>query len=498
MALQNLDIKDFNLVTTLNETDYVLLATSQGHDGKIMLSLVLARIVDTVKPSIDGDGQWLIGGNQTGVQAVGKTPDIRKTELGLEWKYTQEADSEWRLLVPWSDIKFTFADLTEEQVASLKLTLADLTEDDIKQLQQPAADMIAKLEETNTSVESAEAIRVANENARIENEKGRVSTESLRVDEENKRAQAESVREANEKIRKESETERASAEEERISNETARVAAENSRAKAETDRESNESSRKTAEDGRATAEEERVSNENARQTAEESRENAENIRINNESVRETEEDLRETNEQTRISNEESRINAENSRVTEHNELSALSVQATNNANQAATQARKLPYISGNTWWVYDITSQSYLDSGVSATGRSPQIRNSTWWVWNDETGEYVDTGQSVSSEFVLTKANIESVLTGTIKTHEHPVYEAQVYEETPDFENLVSFMREGVSINFVAGNDIYVRDDSESSGYANYKLAHTTGGTAWVRIPQAKDGYSFLLVKNRV
>lgn len=497
MALQNLDIKDFNLVTTLNETDYVLLATSQGHDGKIMLSLVLARIVDTVKPSIDPEGQWLIGGNSTDVQAVGKTPDIRKTELGLEWKYTQEADTEWRLLVPWSDIKFTFADLTEEQVDSLKLTLADLTEEDIKQLQQPAADMIAKLEETNTNVEDAEAIRVENENQRIANEESRKSAETARDTEEQKRSAAESQRAETEEARKLNESTRQDNEEVRKSNENTRISNESARKSSESVRESNESGRVAAEEARDEAETLRNRNETSRIANENERNAAESTRQTNEAARIHAENDRESSEGTRIANEEYRVTSEWNRVSEHDAMMQLSEQATNNANQAATQARKLPYISGNTWWVYDANSQTYLDSGVSATGKSPQIRNSTWWVWNDETGQYVDTGQSVSSEFVLTKANIESVLTGTIKTHDHPVYEAQVYEETPDFANLVSFLREGVSINFVAGNDIYVRDESESSGYANYKLAHTTDGLAWIRIPQAKAGYSFLLLKNR-
>ena len=52
-------------------------------------------------------------------------------------------------------------------------------------------------------------------------------------------------------------------------------------------------------------------------------------------------------------------------------------------------------------------------------GKSPIIKNDTWWTYDDDKGEYVDTGLGAEKETILTKDNIEAVLTGTITSHNH-------------------------------------------------------------------------------
>lgn len=52
-------------------------------------------------------------------------------------------------------------------------------------------------------------------------------------------------------------------------------------------------------------------------------------------------------------------------------------------------------------------------------GKSPYIKNGTWWTYNDETGQWEDTGVSASGEVELTKHAVETVLTGTIDSHNH-------------------------------------------------------------------------------
>lgn len=64
----------------------------------------------------------------------------------------------------------------------------------------------------------------------------------------------------------------------------------------------------------------------------------------------------------------------------------------------------------------------YMDTGIPATGdagKSPIIQDGTWWLYNNVTGEYENTNVSVSSDYELTKAKIENVLTGDIATHTH-------------------------------------------------------------------------------
>ena len=126
------------------------------------------------------------------------------------------------------------------------------------------------------------------------------------------------------------------------------------------------------------------------------------------------------------------------------------------------------------------------------------IQNGTWWTWDDANGKYVNTGQAVSSTYTLTKEKVEDVLQGDIDshTHTHLVYRARVYEAVPDFSGLTSWTGEDGTVHeFVPGNDIYVVDADEPTGYANYKLAIASSGNVWVRIPQIPEGFKVVLVK---
>lgn len=161
--MENKDIKDFQSVSTVSELDNILLVQSSGIGGKMTVALFKTAVRNDVTPSIK-DNVWWIGTVNTGVVAAGKTPEFRKGDLGIEWKYTTE--TAWKLLVNYESISLTFDDLTEAQKDSLKLHFSDLTEADIAELQQPAQDMIAELENTNTSITAAEALRVEAEKKR--------------------------------------------------------------------------------------------------------------------------------------------------------------------------------------------------------------------------------------------------------------------------------------------------------------------------------------------
>ena len=52
-------------------------------------------------------------------------------------------------------------------------------------------------------------------------------------------------------------------------------------------------------------------------------------------------------------------------------------------------------------------------------GKSPIIKNGTWWTYDDELEDYIDTGLGAEKESIVTKANVEKVLTGTIDSHNH-------------------------------------------------------------------------------
>ena len=163
--MENIDIKDFQSVSAVSELDNILLVQSSGTAGKMTVALFRAAVRDDITPHISGNSWW-VGTVDTGVAAAGQTPEFRKGDQGIEWKYT--TDTAWKLLVDYGSISLTFDGLTQAQKDSLKLHFSDLTEDEIAQLQQPALDMVNILRETNADVIAAEASRTEAENKRQE------------------------------------------------------------------------------------------------------------------------------------------------------------------------------------------------------------------------------------------------------------------------------------------------------------------------------------------
>ena len=163
--MENIDIKDFQSVSAVSELDNILLVQSSGTAGKMTVALFRAAVRDDITPHISGN-TWWVGTVDTGVAAAGQTPEFRKGDQGIEWKYT--TDTAWKLLVDYGSISLTFDGLTQAQKDSLKLHFSDLTEDEIAQLQQPALDMVNILRETNADVIAAEASRTEAENKRQE------------------------------------------------------------------------------------------------------------------------------------------------------------------------------------------------------------------------------------------------------------------------------------------------------------------------------------------
>lgn len=101
--MNNIEIKDFTTVTGVGAGDYIVLSLSNGTGGKMSVSLFRENVASGITPSIK-DGIWYIGATDTGVGAEGKTPEFRKGELGIEYKYTTEPDTQWRLLINYADI----------------------------------------------------------------------------------------------------------------------------------------------------------------------------------------------------------------------------------------------------------------------------------------------------------------------------------------------------------------------------------------------------------
>ena len=348
------------------------------------------------------------------------------------------------------------------------LAYEDLTEGQIADLQKPAVEMISKLQETNDEVIDAEKRREQAESERSLSEQGRIASETIRAEAESLRVISEQERSVSESTRKEAEAARISGEKERTEAESSRTVAEGLRLQSELERKEEEEIRKNNEISRIGAESVRTSAEENRNTNEAVRLLNEESRILSESSRVLAENARAESEEMRDKNESGRLKAESDRVSDYEGIRKEVIEATGKANDAAEIARNLPKVQDGTWWVFD-----------------PQLM------------KYVDTGFAVSSDFQLTKDKVESVLTGDIKSHTHTnlLYVAQVYDEEPDFTSLDKWEDEFGEHPFHVGNDIYVKDDSEPTGYANYKMAYSASGNVWVRIPQVPDGWRIILVK---
>ena len=285
----------------------------------------------------------------------------------------------------------------------------------------------AKAESSRVTAESsrvsAETSRANAESSRVTAEKSRVTAETSRVTAESARATAESTRESNESTRKTNETARQTAETARAKAETSRADAETARAKAETSRADAETARAKAESSRVTAESSRVSAETSRANAESSRVTAEKSRVTAETSRVTAESARATAETQREKDFASSKSACDTAT------AACKTQTTECKTQTdlAEEQNQHPTYVGDDNYVYkwDTTTKAYVKTSLylkGDNGSSPKIVNGTWWTYNDTTGEYENTNISVSSDYELTKAKVENVLTGDITSHTHSQY----------------------------------------------------------------------------
>lgn len=125
-------------------TDFFWVYTASGLQVKIPAEFVRAYLSEGLKPTISSDGNWVIGGESTGVKAEGVTPKLRGGTMGIEVSY--DDGKTWTHAVAYTDMN------------------PDLT----------------ALVEAYNKVIQGEAGRVNAETARVEAEKARVAAENKR------------------------------------------------------------------------------------------------------------------------------------------------------------------------------------------------------------------------------------------------------------------------------------------------------------------------------
>lgn len=196
-------------------TDFFWIYMASGSQVKIPAEFARAYLTAGIKPVINNNGHWEIGGEDLGVVAEGKTPQFRGGTMGIEVSY--DNGKTWSQVVAYTDID---PDLEALAAAYTKVT-------------QGEADRV-----------KAESARNSNETARQNAETTRNNQEATRVTQENTRQSNETTRNSNEETRKKQESTRQSQEAARVEAEKKRVTAENGRASAETSRVNAEIKRK--------------------------------------------------------------------------------------------------------------------------------------------------------------------------------------------------------------------------------------------------------------
>ena len=297
-------------------TDFFWVYMANGSQVKIPAEFARAYLIAGIKPVINNNGHWEIGGEDLGVVAVGKTPQFRGGTMGIEVSY--DNGQTWSQVVAYTDI-------------------------------DPDLEALAA---AYTKVTQGEADRVKAENTRNSNETARQNAETTRNSNETARQTAENTRNSNETARQTAETTR-------NNKETARQTAENTR-------NSNETARQTAETTRNNQEATRVNQENTRQSNE-------TTRKKQESTRQSQEAARVEAEKKRVTAESGRVTAENARATaETNRQQDTSAAITNSQTQTAIaqELNEHPVKMGDNgnWWQWNIRTHAYEDTGIVARG----------------------------------------------------------------------------------------------------------------------------------
>ena len=197
-------------------TDFFWVYMANGSQVKIPAEFARAYLIAGIKPVINNNGHWEIGGEDLGVVAVGKTPQFRGGTMGIEVSY--DNGQTWSQVVAYTDID---PDLEALAAAYTKVT-------------QGEADRVKAESARNsneTARKNAETTRNSNETARQTAENTRNSNETARQTAENTRNSNETARQTAENTRKSNETARQNAETTRNNNETARNTAETKRQK---------------------------------------------------------------------------------------------------------------------------------------------------------------------------------------------------------------------------------------------------------------------------
>ena len=375
---------------------------------KIPAEFVRAYLTNGITPTIDENGNWIIGGKETGVKAEGVTPMLRSNRtLGIEVSY--DKGKTWQMFVLYSDLAPDIQPLVDAyntivqseqgrvnaESARVKAETDRVNEFALLKSASEEATTSANsaASAANSAAEAAEAATATaneNEQTRQTAEAERVKAETARAKEEAARAKAETSRANAESARVQAETDRQSAWAAWFENTTSGVKAlwntwHSATKKAWSDwfgATESAGVRKTWTDWFTSIENDWTFFNMTASQAESARENAENIRGEQEAAR---------------------VSAEQTRVSEFATIKSDAAEATSaassaaaSANAAATNANDKAAIANTA--AANSDKQTALCKSATDLAEElnahPQMQgeNGNWWKWNTETDQYEDTG----------------------------------------------------------------------------------------------------------
>lgn len=468
--MQNIDIRDFTTVSSVEGYDHVVLSLYGGASAKMTVDLLRKVVSRGMTPSIAEDGTWHIGEEATGVTAEGKTPVFRKGVTAVEWKYTHEDDSAWRTLVEYSELRIKFDELTEEQRDMLRLKYSDLTEEEIAELQQPAVDMIAKLEETDAKVTAAEESRVA-EFSRIKEESATAiesadaATEAANTAAQTASDSADTANSAAQDALAATDKANASADNADSAADAANTAAGAANTAASTANTAASSANSSASKANAAASSANAAAENANSSADaagaaasaantaaqlatEAADTADVATSNadaatakaNTAADNADIATGKANEATSDANAaaQTALDAASTADTATSKADSATARAntsadnadiaTGKANDAASAANSATQEAQEATDAANASAATASDAAEAANEAAlkarklPIIKDGTWWLYDVDTDVYVDSGFSVSTDYQLTREKIENVFTGNVDSHWHDRY----------------------------------------------------------------------------
>lgn len=343
--------------------------------------------------------------------APGETPEFRYNTAGLEWKYQAEAATEWKTLIPLSDIVFGWEDMTDEAIADL---WSKLPEDVLADFQAPATEAAKEVRGDMDAIQSEYATLSGQINAA---EQARQTAEGKRASAETARATAETTRETQEQDRQ---TNTATA----ISNAEKATAAAN---KAKTDADTATAAANKAKQDADTARTQIEANEQARQSAETLRDNAETLRNNAETLRnsaettrQTQETARQTNTATAISNAEKATAAANkakqdadtataaaNKAAQDADNSRLAIEDNETARQTAETARQ--------------TAEGKRATAETARASAESTRQTQEQARQDNTATAISNAETATAKALAARERADAAADLATELNDHPM-----------------------------------------------------------------------------